>query len=81
MEILQNELNYFKQENDLMEGEMENKKEEIDRLKEKQKELKNEGAEQKWLQMKHEYDEKITMLEKALKIKSKQLVDCLRRSL
>ena len=59
IETLQNDLNYFKFNNKLMEGETGNKKEEIDSLKAKQVEIeKKEESEKKQLRIKWEFEKR-----------------------
>ena len=63
-----------------MEGEIGNKKKEIDSLKAKQVEIeKKDEFEQQWLKMKQECEKKTCTLNEALKSKNKQLVEHLRR--
>ena len=75
VEVLQDELLYCKHKNRLIEGEIENKKEEIEILKQKnERKNQNDDREKKWLSIKKEYEWKINALNKVLKLKSRQLV-------
>ena len=73
VKILQDEVSYYKYEKGLMEGELENKKEEIQDWTERYKLLQNKEQSNKI-----EWENKIKKLEDALKAKEKQLINLLK---
>ena len=66
VKVLQDKVSYYKYEKDLMEGELENKKEEIKDLIERNKSLQNMEQSNK-----SEWENKLMKLEEELKAKEK----------
>ena len=75
VEILQDELSYHKYEKSLMEGELENKKEEIKSLTERYKLIQNKEQSNKI-----DLENKIKEVKETLKAKGKQLDEYLKRN-
>ena len=74
VEILQDEVSHHKYEKSLIEGELENKKDEIQELTKRYKVLQRKEQYNKI-----ELEKRIKILDEALKAKEKQLIDHLKR--
>lgn len=74
VEILNDDVSHCKRKNDLIEGVLENRKEDIGSLK-----ANISSIEENWKLDKFSYEHEITTLEEALKGKSKQLIDYINR--